>query len=159
MIVIFKGFGNTFLMQDSAMKLWLSKGAPAHKLMLGIPFYGRSFTLTSPHQTKPGSASSGAGHELHYTVEEGFIAYYEACKALKDDPNGWTVREDEGGNPYAFKGDQWFGYDDPENVVAKVSLNHSSVHKDATVAHGHNKLSTDELRKGQRLRRRHDLGN
>ena len=37
---------------------WIDLGAPRQKLIMGIPFYGRTFTLSNPSNTKPGSRVS-----------------------------------------------------------------------------------------------------
>ncbi len=50
------------------------------------------------------------------------MAYFEICNNLREQGgNGWTKHEDDGGNAYAVNGDQWVGYDDRENVAAKVT--------------------------------------
>jgi len=46
---------------DSAVKYWISNGASADKINLGMGTYGRSFTLADPSATKPNSGASGAG--------------------------------------------------------------------------------------------------
>ena len=62
-----------------AMSYWASKGAPRHKLLLGTPFYGRSFTLAGG-DSKPGARSKGPGTGGAYTEEPGFLAYSEICR-------------------------------------------------------------------------------
>ncbi|XP_023347581.1 acidic mammalian chitinase isoform X3 [Eurytemora carolleeae] len=96
---------------DFAVNYWLSKGAPKSKLVVGIPTYGQSWTL-SGSSTSIGSSGSGAGSQGSITQQAGFLSYQEICLNLK---NGWTVVNDLTGSrgPYAYNGNQWVGYDDP----------------------------------------------
>ena len=72
-----------------------------HKLLLGTPFYGRSFTLTEG-SSNPGASSTGdGGTPGKYTEEAGFLSYYEICLLKKE--GGWTEKTDSDGNPYMFK--------------------------------------------------------
>lgn len=64
------------------MDYWVSKGAPKEKLNVGLATYGRSFTLTSAANSKPGAPSSGPSPAGKYTGEAGFLAYYEVKKLL-----------------------------------------------------------------------------
>ena len=101
----YAGLDITFihLFQDSGISLWHQQGAPLEKLLLGTPFYGRSFTLTG-RGTEPGAPSSGAGGEPgQFTEEAGFLAYFEVCQLLQE--GGWTQTEDSDGNPYIYKVD------------------------------------------------------
>ena len=72
-----------------------------HKLLLGTPFYGRSYTLQNGVSPVPGAKSSGAGEEGKYTEEPGFLAYYEICSLIKE--GGWTEGADSDNNPYIHK--------------------------------------------------------
>lgn len=45
----------------NGIEKWIEKGAPREKLIMGIPFYGRTFTLSNPNSNKPGSTVSGGG--------------------------------------------------------------------------------------------------
>ncbi|XP_064085407.1 probable endochitinase, partial [Macrobrachium nipponense] len=101
---------------DFAVNYWIQKGAPASKIVLGVPFYGRSWTLAGSSNT-PGSPATGAGKAGKYVKERGHMAYFECCLAQQED--GWTKVTGDGG-PYLTKGDQWVGYDDIEAVVKKA---------------------------------------
>jgi len=55
----------------------VKQGAPKEKLMIGMPTYGRSFTLVDPAKFDIGAPASGGGTAGKYTSEAGFMAYYE----------------------------------------------------------------------------------
>ena len=71
-----------FLFQDYAVNYWISLGAPADKLVLGLGLYGRSFTLSSSSSTGVGAPAVGAGLAGAYTGEAGLLAYYEVCPTV-----------------------------------------------------------------------------
>lgn len=58
------------------MSYMLRLGVPANKLLMGIPTFGRSFTLASS-ETGVGAPISGPGLSGQFTKEEGILAYYE----------------------------------------------------------------------------------
>ena len=96
----------------------MSKGAPKSKLIVGIPTYGQSWTLSSS-STSIGSGGSGPGSQGSITQQAGFLSYQEICLNLN---SGWTVVNDLAGSrgPYAYKGNQWVGYDDPAMAGRKA---------------------------------------
>ena len=106
------------------MKHWLSLGAPKNKLIVGIPTYGRSWTLSSTSSALGSPASSG-GLAGPFTGASGFLGYNEICLYIKN--NGWSVVQDSMNymGPYAVKGNQWVGYDDPAmaRIKAEYILN------------------------------------
>lgn len=105
---------------DYAIKYWLKKGIPRNKIVLGVPFFGRSFTLQDSNDTDVGSKIKGPGKEGFYTQTPGFLAYFEVCDKILNE--GWTKKVDQSGSPYAINGDQWVGYDDQESIERKVSF-------------------------------------
>lgn len=101
---------------DVAVKLLMRKGAAAEKIMLGIPTYGRTFTLSSS-QTFVGATASGGGTRGHFTNEDGFLAYYEVCDF---NSRAQVERIEEQKVPYSYKGNQWVGFEDMISVKKKV---------------------------------------
>ncbi|XP_046896042.1 acidic mammalian chitinase-like [Hypomesus transpacificus] len=101
----------------SAMNYWKNQGAPAEKLLVGFPTYGASFTLRNPANHGVGAAISGAGTPGPYTQEAGELAYFEICGFLNGATMVWNQPQDV---PYAYKGNQWVGYDDPKSFEIKV---------------------------------------
>ncbi|XP_046403175.1 flocculation protein FLO11 isoform X2 [Ischnura elegans] len=109
---------------DFTVKHYLKAGVPSSQLVLGIPTYGRSYTLLNPESIDPGSPADGPGAQGDATREKGYLSYYEICKAVKSDD--WTVEQPEPDamGPYAYKGDQWVGYDDPDTIRKKARYVH-----------------------------------
>ncbi|XP_037938102.1 mucin-5AC-like [Teleopsis dalmanni] len=104
---------------DYSIKYYLKAGADRDKLVLGIPTYGRSYTLINEESTELGAPSEGPGEQGDATREKGYLAYYEICQNLKEDPE-WTVVQPNptAMGPYAYRRNQWVGYDD-EDIVRK----------------------------------------
>ena len=55
----------------------MSKGAPKEKLIIGMPTYGRTFTLANSAMYGIGASVTGPGQAGKYTRENGFLSYYE----------------------------------------------------------------------------------
>lgn len=98
----------------------MKKGLPKSKLVLGIPFFGRSFTLQYYNETGIGSPIKGPGKEGYYTQNPGQLAYFEICEMELNE--GWYRYEDASGSPYLVNGDQWVGYDDAQSIRRKVRI-------------------------------------
>lgn len=103
---------------DYAVKYWLNKGMPASKLVMGIPFFGRSFTLKFSNQTTIGAPVEGPGREGFYTQHPGLLAYFEICDLMSS--GSWEKFRDDYGFPYIVRDDQWIGYDDTESIHQKI---------------------------------------
>lgn len=54
---------------------FLKLGAPAHKLMMGLPFYGRTFITSKDGNI--GDESDDQGFQGPFTRENGFMGYNE----------------------------------------------------------------------------------
>ncbi|KAL0970435.1 hypothetical protein UPYG_G00241890 [Umbra pygmaea] len=101
---------------DFAMKYWRDQGAPAEKLMMGFATYGRSFQLSSGN-TGVGVPAKGAGSAGLFTREAGFWSYYEICTFLQGATVQWIEDQKV---PFAFKGNEWVGFDNRNSYDAKV---------------------------------------
>lgn len=108
---------------------WLiSQGLSPSKLLFGIPFYGRSFTLLDSSSADIGSFVIEAGAPGRTTKKKGILSYAEICNNIIK--LGWLKRVDSlrknglsiSSGPYAYQGDQWVGYDDKNSVVAKAKF-------------------------------------
>ena len=62
------------------MKYLLELGASTDKLVLGVRFAGRTFTLADTNSHEIGSASNGKGLKGPYTEVYGFLGYNEVCR-------------------------------------------------------------------------------
>ncbi|XP_034175327.2 uncharacterized protein LOC117602013 [Osmia lignaria lignaria] len=112
---------DTELTIDYTVNYLLNKGASPEKIILGIPTYGRSYTLFNQDATELGSPADGPGVKGDSTREKGYLAYFEICESQAQSDEWEVVQPNpKAMGPYAFKGDQWIGYDDESMVKLKA---------------------------------------
>ncbi|XP_030556134.1 probable chitinase 10 [Drosophila novamexicana] len=107
---------------DFTMQLLVKMGARREKLIMGIPFYGQSFTLEQSSQRLVGEgvAASGPGEAGELTKQPGMLAYYEICQRIRKQKWQTGRDADRKSGPYAMLRDQWVGYEDAASVEAKA---------------------------------------
>uniref|UniRef100_A0A182Q0N9 GH18 domain-containing protein n=1 Tax=Anopheles farauti TaxID=69004 RepID=A0A182Q0N9_9DIPT len=82
-----------FLNVEYSIEHLLELGAPASKLVLGLPFYGRTFVSTVA-QARLGDTADKTGFPGPATKENGFMGYNEVCEELKRNPDDWVLSWD-----------------------------------------------------------------
>jgi len=110
------GHHSTFEDSKAALEYYHAKGIPKEKLLIGVPFYGRTFTLKDPKIHGIGAPITGEGAKMP-SGEDGNANYWEICVNVKT--HGWVkVLADakQGHDPYAYHQNQWVGYDDPNQA-------------------------------------------
>ncbi|XP_028966665.1 probable chitinase 10 [Galendromus occidentalis] len=103
---------------DFSAAEWVRKGVSKEKVVIGIPTYGRTFTLTNDTLTDVGAPAISGGQAGNFTSEAGFLSFYEVCDMLRS--GATLVWDNEQQVPYAFKDDQWVGFDDQRSLKMKV---------------------------------------
>ncbi|XP_036047472.1 oviduct-specific glycoprotein [Onychomys torridus] len=102
-----------------AMDYWRKLGAPADKLIMGFPAYGRTFRLLEESKNGLQAASTGPASPGYYTKQAGFLAYYEVCSFIQRAEQRWI---DYQYVPYAYKGKEWVAYDDTISFSYKATF-------------------------------------
>ncbi|XP_037074482.1 chitinase-3-like protein 1 [Pollicipes pollicipes] len=97
---------------DYTVRFYLKSGADRRKLVVGIPTYGRSYTLLDENFSGLQAAAEKAGTKGKSTKEDGYLSFYEICEHVAVDE--WKVFRPypDAMGPYATSGKQWVGYDD-----------------------------------------------
>ncbi|XP_033739583.1 chitinase-3-like protein 1 [Pecten maximus] len=98
---------------------YVRKGVPKSMLNIGMALYGRSFTLKDPNNNGVNAPARGGGNAGHYTMEAGFLAYYEICKMIPNSQKHIIQGQEV---PYIVQGNQWVGYDDQQSLIKKVDF-------------------------------------
>lgn len=107
---------------DFAINLLVREGASKRKIVMGVPFYGQTFTLQEDTNRFVGEGfpARGPGQAGEITRQPGMLAYYEICERIKN--RGWRKGSDtsQRSGPYATYNDQWVGFEDVDSVARKA---------------------------------------
>jgi len=102
-------------------KYLLEKGAIPEKTVLGVPLYGRAFTLVNPNSNAMGAPAKSTSFQGPYTREDGFMGYNEICEEYLDEEHPWVEDWDADHEaPYMYRGDSWISYDDEHSLRLKA---------------------------------------
>nr|CAD7263762.1 unnamed protein product [Timema shepardi] len=106
---------------DSCIQGWLSAGAPAEKIIMGMGLFGISYNLVNADDRWIGSPANGPGAAGIYTEGEGSLGYMEICQYQQDGADHWHIEwDDESKVPYGSDGTLWVGYDSPDSLWIKA---------------------------------------
>lgn len=107
---------------DYTLQLLKREGADPKKIIVGVPFYGQSFTLqqTSTKLVGTNVPARGPGKPGEFTKQPGMLAYYEICDRVRT--KGWRKGREasQKAGPFAMFNDQWVGFDDAEAIEMKA---------------------------------------
>jgi chitinase len=93
---------------SQAASLWVASGIPKSKIVIGLATYGRTQKLTTDN-TSLGDPAQGAGWEGAYTLEAGFLSYFEILGGFPK--NTWHF-ESAGQFRWAVNGQTFVSFDD-----------------------------------------------
>ncbi|GFF87212.1 chitotriosidase-1 [Aspergillus udagawae] len=104
---------------DLTMDLfWRNKIDPG-KIVMGLGFYGRSFTLSDPSCTKPGCGFSGGGNPGKCSASAGTLMYSEIQDILAAGANA-TMDKNAAVKQVVWDNNQWVSFDDQETLKMKT---------------------------------------
>jgi len=99
------------------LKKYIERGADPEKINIGMPLYGRGFTLADPNVNGMYAPATGPSQMGQFVPEAGIMAYAEICL------NRWQeVWQPEQSVPYCINGNQWIGYDTPVSLAGKMQF-------------------------------------
>ncbi|KAI4380598.1 hypothetical protein MLD38_006771 [Melastoma candidum] len=94
---------------------WLRAGLPGHKIVMGLPLYGRTWKLKDPNVNGVGAPAVGVG-------PGNGVLFYRQVETFSKDNNATKKYDPVTVSAYAFSGTSWVGYDDAGSTGVKVGL-------------------------------------
>lgn len=98
--------------------LWRNKIDPS-KVVLGLGFYGRSFTLSDPTCTTPGCPFSGGANPGECTQTSGILSNSEIQAIIKQYDLTPVLDKEAAVKYIVWNTNQWVSYDDEETLELK----------------------------------------
>lgn len=99
--------------------LWFDGVEPA-KVNLGIPYYGRGYTLSNPSCTDVNCPYSGPSRGGPCSHSDGILTLKEIGDLIKRENLTPKLIPDAMQKEISYDGDQWMGYDDAETIAMKL---------------------------------------
>lgn len=109
-----------FLMEND----WLTMQIKPEKIVMGLGFYGRSFTLTDPSCTSPGCPFSGGANPGPCSASAGTLMNSE-IQDIIDAGATPTLDKDAAVKQIVWDNNQWISYDDEETYKMKIDYANS----------------------------------
>ncbi|XP_071102080.1 acidic mammalian chitinase-like [Haliotis cracherodii] len=108
---------STYLSTTGMLNFYMKAGLQRSKILMGVPTYGRSYTLAdaSKHGLHaPASARGAPGPAIHV---HGVYIYQGICMALKS--GATRIWDAASGVPYLYHNTAWVSYDDEQSIMGK----------------------------------------
>ncbi|MFJ8130752.1 glycoside hydrolase family 18 protein [Streptomyces hydrogenans] len=102
---------------EGTVKSWLRRGAPAHKLVVGMPFYGQGWTGVTGGGDGLGRPAAGPAPATWAPGSED----YKNLKKLADSGTYKLYRGHRNGHAWLFDGTTLWTYDDPAVLRTKAN--------------------------------------
>ena len=126
-----------FFTQNDIVEVISKLSVPRHKVILGLPLFGISYTLKSYSQNKPGDPVLGPGKPSFQTKKTGFLSYGEVklilscflflsinhlqiCYVISNHQPKIKNLSKELMVPYLQYSNQWISYENEESLKRKV---------------------------------------
>ncbi|KAJ7864427.1 hypothetical protein B0H14DRAFT_3443479 [Mycena olivaceomarginata] len=111
---------------DEAFKLYWRVGVDPKQMVMGLGFYGRSFTLASPDCQDPGCIWASGAKAGPCSGQSGILMYNEIQSILSTKDNSGNtpspVFDETAGVKYVvWDTNQWVSYDDSESFAVKMN--------------------------------------
>jgi hypothetical protein len=104
---------------DQGLDLLWRNNIDSKKVVLGLGFYGRAFTLQDPNCSKPGCPFSGGAKKGRCTGESGILSNSEIQDVIAQKKVTPTLVEKDAIKYITWDSDQWVSYDDDETLRMK----------------------------------------
>ncbi|ROT67642.1 chitinase 4 precursor [Penaeus vannamei] len=107
---------------EFTVEYYLSLGLPKEKMVLGIPLYGRCFTLDDIEENGFYAPAHKPGPAGPYIRIPGTLGANEICERLRDDKTCKIVHDPSMNEPYFYCSSDkiWCGFDDQDSVYLKA---------------------------------------
>ncbi|XP_071724864.1 class V chitinase CHIT5b-like [Rutidosis leptorrhynchoides] len=106
---------STNVSTSHGLRSWIRAGVPPGKICMGLPLYGRTWTLKDPNSHGIGSAAILAG------PGDGLLTYSEVVE-FNNKYNATVLYDIDSVSTYSFVGSSWIGYDDPISTTIKIGF-------------------------------------
>ncbi|RYP37882.1 hypothetical protein DL767_002754 [Monosporascus sp. MG133] len=104
---------------DLALELLWRNDIDPKKVVMGMGFYGRSFTLSDPGCNKPGCGFSAGGNPGKCSASAGSLMFSEIRDII--DAGADVVHDEKAGvKMVTWDSNQWVSYDDDDTLKAKM---------------------------------------
>ncbi|XP_058180123.1 class V chitinase CHIT5a-like [Rhododendron vialii] len=99
---------------DMGLQSWIRAGIPPSKLVMGLPLYGRTWTLENPGSHGIGAAARGIGPGDGGTMTYAEIMRFNRQHSVREIYDQDTV------SAYSYAGTAWIGYDNVKSTTTKI---------------------------------------